>query len=88
LHRYGRHLDHEKEACRYDGISGKHQRERADDHPKCYTKIFIEFVLEGKRLSPKDVERAIELSATKYCSAIASMSAPVETSCRIVEKEG
>jgi len=62
--------------------------ERADDHPKRYTKIFIEFVLEGKRLSPKDVERAIELSATKYCSAIASMSAPVETSCRIVEKEG
>jgi putative redox protein len=62
--------------------------ERADDHPRRYTKVFIEFVLEGKGLSPKDVERSIEVSATKYCSAIASVSAPVETSYRIVEKEG
>ncbi len=62
--------------------------ERAEDHPKRYTKILIEYVLEGKGLSPKDVQRSIELSATKYCSAIASVSAPVETSYRIVEKEG
>jgi putative redox protein len=61
--------------------------ERAEDHPKRYTKIFIEFVLEGKGLAPKDVERSIELSTTKYCSAIASLTAPVETSYRIVEKE-
>jgi putative redox protein len=60
--------------------------ERAEDHPKRYTKIFVEFVLEGKGLTPKDVERSIELSATKYCSAIASVSAPVETTYRIVEK--
>jgi uncharacterized OsmC-like protein len=44
-------------------------------------------VLEGKGLSPKDVESSIELSVTKYCSAMASVSAPVETSYRIVEKE-
>ncbi len=62
--------------------------ERAEEHPKRYTKIFIEFVLEGKSLTPKDVERSIELSATKYCSAIGSITAPVETSYRIVEKQG
>jgi putative redox protein len=62
--------------------------ERAEDHPKRYTKILIEFVLEGKSLSPKEVERSIELSATKYCSAIGSVKAPVETSYRIVEKAG
>ena len=62
--------------------------ERAEDHPKRYTKVLIEFVLEGKGITPKDVERAIELSVTKYCSAIASVSAPVETSYRIVEKAG
>ncbi|MGE5841776.1 MAG: OsmC family protein [Deltaproteobacteria bacterium] len=62
--------------------------ERAEDHPKRYTKISIEFVIEGKSLSPKDVERSIELSATRYCSAIASVSAPVETSYRIVDKDG
>lgn len=62
--------------------------ERAEDHPKRYTKISIEFVLEGKSISPRDVERSIELSATRYCSAIASVSAPVETSYRIVDKHG
>ena len=61
--------------------------ERAEDHPKRYTKILIEFVLEGKSLSPKEVERSIELSTTKYCSAIGSMSAPVETSYRIVDRD-
>jgi putative redox protein len=62
--------------------------ERAEDHPKRYTKFLVEYVLEGKGLSSKDVERSIELSVTKYCSAIGSMSAPVETTYRIVEKEG
>lgn len=62
--------------------------ERAEDHPKRYTKIFIEFVLEGKGLTPKDVERSIELSSTKYCSASASVTAPIETSYRIVENGG
>ncbi len=62
--------------------------ERAEDHPKRYTKFLIEYVLEGKGLSSKDVERSIGLSVTKYCSAIGSMSAPFETIYRIVEKEG
>ena len=61
--------------------------ERAEDHPKRYTKFHVEYILEGKGLSSKDVERSIELSLTKYCSAIGSMSSPVETSYRIVDKE-
>lgn len=61
--------------------------ERAEDHPKRYTKFHVEYILEGKGLSSKDVERSIELSVTKYCSAIGSMSSPVETSYRIVDKE-
>jgi putative redox protein len=62
--------------------------ERAEEHPKRYTKFLLEYVLEGKSLSPKDVERSIELSVNKYCSAIGSVSAPVETGYRIVEKDG
>ena len=61
--------------------------ERAEDHPKRYTKFHVEYILEGKGLSSKDVERSIELSLTKYGSAIGSMSSPVETSYRIVDKE-
>ena len=61
--------------------------ERADDHPKRYTKFLVEYVLEGKGLLSKDVERSIQLSVTKYCSAIGSISAPVETSYRIVDRD-
>ncbi|NTV33347.1 MAG: hypothetical protein HGA74_02405 [Deltaproteobacteria bacterium] len=62
--------------------------ERAEDHPKRYTRILIEYVLEGKGITSKDVERAIKLSTTKYCSATASMNAQVETSYRIADKDG
>jgi len=62
--------------------------ERAEDHPKQYTKFLVEYVLEGRGLSSKDVERSIELSVTRYCSVINSMRAPVETSYRIIDKEG
>jgi putative redox protein len=62
--------------------------ERAEDHPKRYTRILIEYVLEGKGITSKEVERAIKLSTTKYCSATASMNAQVETSYRIADKDG
>ncbi len=43
--------------------------ERADTDPKVFTKIHIHFVVSGKDLKPEQVERAINLSAEKYCSA-------------------
>ena len=43
--------------------------ERADDHPKVFTDIHIQFIVKGKDLDPKKVEKAITLSAEKYCSA-------------------
>jgi putative redox protein len=43
--------------------------ERADDHPKVFTKIHFHFVVTGRNLKPEVVERAINLSAEKYCSA-------------------
>lgn len=43
--------------------------ERADSDPKVFTTIQIHFILTGKNLSIKHVERAIHLSAEKYCSA-------------------
>lgn len=59
--------------------------ERAAEHPKRYTNIQIEFVLHGKDIKPKAVEQAILLSETKYCSAMASLNAKVESIYRIVE---
>ena len=43
--------------------------ERADDVPKVCTKIHLHFVLTGAGLDPHKIERAINLSASKYCSA-------------------
>jgi len=42
---------------------------RADEIPKVFTKIHVHFVVTGKGLNPTQVERAVKLSAEKYCSA-------------------
>ena len=43
--------------------------ERAVDHPKVFTDIHIQFFVKGNDLDSKKVEKAITLSAEKYCSA-------------------
>lgn len=43
--------------------------ERADTDPKVFTKIHLHFVVVGAGLTDKLVERAVQLSAEKYCSA-------------------
>ena len=43
--------------------------ERAENIPKVFTKIHIHFILEGYDMDPSVVERVINLSASKYCSA-------------------
>lgn len=43
--------------------------DRADSDPKVFTRIHLHFIVTGKNLKPEQVERAIKLSAEKYCSA-------------------
>jgi len=43
--------------------------DRAEDHPKVFTKIHMHFTVTGRGLKPEVVDRAIKLSAEKYCSA-------------------
>jgi putative redox protein len=45
------------------------EAERADTDPKVYTRIHFHFIVTGKDLKPEQVERALHLSAEKYCSA-------------------
>lgn len=42
---------------------------RADEIPKVFTRIHVHFVVTGQGLNPAQVERAVKLSAEKYCSA-------------------
>jgi len=43
--------------------------ERADAIPAVFTKIHLHFIVSGTDLNPLQVERAVTLSAEKYCSA-------------------
>jgi len=43
--------------------------ERAESEPKVFTRIHVHFVISGNCLPEKQVARAVELSAEKYCSA-------------------
>ena len=45
------------------------QADRANEDPKVFTKIHFHFIVTGKDLKHEQVERAIKLSAEKYCSA-------------------
>lgn len=42
---------------------------RAETDPKVFTRIHYHYVVSGQKLKPEIVERAIKLSADKYCSA-------------------
>ncbi|MBN2013420.1 OsmC family protein [candidate division KSB1 bacterium] len=77
----------QKKRVPFTDFEVKLDSERAEDHPKVFTKIKIHFIVYGTGINPKDVERAIELSETKYCpvSAMLKHSAIIETSYEIKE---
>ena len=71
----------------FTGLEVHATAERAGDHPKVYTQIHLEYVVKGKGVDPQAVERAIELSQSKYCSvsAMLAKTATITTSYRIEE---
>ena len=61
--------------------------ERAEVDPKVFTKIHFHFTVTGKQLKPATVERAVNLSHDKYCSAsiMLAKTAEITHSFEIVE---
>ena len=57
--------------CRQEvsGCEVKLSATRAESDPKVFTRIDMHFVVKGLDLKPDAVERAVKLSAEKYCSA-------------------
>jgi putative redox protein len=47
---------------------------QATEHPRIYTDILVEHIVEGPDVSPDAVARSLELSVTKYCPANALLS--------------
>jgi putative redox protein len=61
--------------------------DRAEEHPKVFTRIVVEYRVTGRGVERDAVQRAVELSQTKYCSAMAMLrkAAPIETRISIAE---
>ena len=57
----------QKKRVKLDGFEMNIETEVSEDHPQVFTDLHIEYVFYGKDIDPKAVERAIELSQTKYC---------------------
>jgi putative redox protein len=63
--------------------------DQAEEHPRVFTNMLIEYVITGKGVEREAVGRAVSLSGTKYCPAQAMlrMAAPIESRITIVEPE-
>ncbi|MBA4496576.1 OsmC family protein [Paenactinomyces guangxiensis] len=56
--------------------------ERAEDHPRRFTRVHIHYQLEGN-LPEEKVRRAVQLSVEKYCSVSNSLNAEITSSFEI-----
>lgn len=67
----------------------KVRADRAEQHPKVFTRATITYIVTGHSLDETAVRRAIELSATKYCPAQAMLGkvVPMELQYEIYEGE-
>jgi putative redox protein len=63
------------------------EAERATEDPKVFTHVKMIYTFKGKGLKPASVERAVKLSAEKYCSAskMFEMTAKIEHTWTIIE---
>jgi len=61
----------------------------AEDHPKVWNWVQIEYVVSGRNIDPRAVERAMELSSQKYCPAqnMINKAVDIELVYRIIETD-
>ena len=67
-----------KKRVKLDDFEINIETEVSEQHPQVFTKLHLEYVFYGKDINTKDVERAIELSQTKYCGVTAMLKKAVE----------
>lgn len=62
--------------------------EQAEEAPRYFTRAHLDYTVTGKNLDPKKVERVIQLSQEKYCSAAMTISGKTKLSYSFTIKEG
>ena len=53
--------------------------ERAEEHPRRYTRIRVRHLVSGEGITQESLERAVTLSHEKYCSVVASLNSEIES---------
>ena len=78
----------EKKRQPLTNLEVKVEAERADTHPKVYSKIHLEFIAYGTGISEKALSRAIELSEKHYCpvQAMLGKTAEISNHLKIVDQ--
>lgn len=71
------------------GLEVRVRGERADEHPKVYTRIEVEYIVTGRGVKPTSVERSIELSMESYCPVAGMLRpvVPITTNYQIIEAD-
>jgi putative redox protein len=69
------------------GLEVRVRGERADEHPRVYTRIEVEYIITGRGIKPAAVERSIELSLGSYCPVAGMLKdvVPITTNYQIIE---
>ena len=70
------------------GLEIRVKGKKAEDYPKKFTHITIEFIVKGRDISEEAVKKAIELSMNKYCSVKATLegAAKIGFSYKIIQE--
>jgi putative redox protein len=78
----------EKKRQQVTAFEVKTHGERAATDPKRFTSFRVEYIVTGKGLDAASVERAVELSETKYCTVIATLRAAGPITRKVTIREG
>ncbi len=68
----------QKKRVNFTNLEMNISAEETEEHPKVYKTILLEYIIYGKDVKAKDVERAIQLSQDKYCGVTEMLRNSVE----------
>ncbi len=80
-----------KKRVDFDAYRVEVTAEQRESHPRAFTSIVVEHIVDGRAVADKAVSRAIELSARKYCTVgatIATGDCSINHRMRIVDEQG
>jgi len=69
------------------GFRVQAEAERAETHPRVFTRVHLRYILTGKGLDLAAVQRAVELSETRYCPAQAMLRPTVAITSSVEIRE-